>query len=254
MEDSKASDIASRPVSVDSSTTVKDASRIMLAFGLGSLLVENSLIVTERDIAKAFPRDVTIPAIDVGTKSVLTIMSTSTVKDAASLMIGYGISHVPILEQSRKIVGLISLRDVLRALSEDKLTAQVTDYASKDVVKGNEELTLGEVADIIASKDVGSVLIVDDKDNIRAIVTEWDLVKITATLTYAFVLIKLAPNASFDITPIQELDRVIDARLVYGPYDVVTTIAAETSERLLSTVALIRSIPGVIDTLTLLSV
>lgn len=251
----KVSEISSRPVSVDSRTNVKDASRLMLGLGLGSLLVENTSIVTERDIAKIFPRDVTIPAIEVGSKSVLTLLSNSTVKEAGALMIGYGISHVPVLDQNtRKIIGIISLRDVLRAFVEDKANSPVTDYASKEVIKLDERSTLGDVANLISTKDVGSVIIIDDKENIRAIVTEWDLVKVTATLTYAYVLIKLAPNASFDVNPIQDLDRVIDARLVYGPYDIVATIAGETSEKLLATVALIRSIPGIADTLTLLSV
>jgi CBS-domain-containing membrane protein len=76
-------------------------------------------IVAERDLLVAADHYLTSP-VDVArimTRQVVTIGDTTPVLEAAMLMIERKISSLPIVDQSRKLLGIITETDLLRALA-----------------------------------------------------------------------------------------------------------------------------------------
>ena len=74
-------------------------------------------IVTERDLTQAlaegWPLETTVQAI--ASDEPLTASPTTTVLDAARLMLGSGVRHL-VVTRGRRAVGVVSMRDVLAAL------------------------------------------------------------------------------------------------------------------------------------------
>ncbi|ARM75304.1 CBS domain-containing protein [Acidianus manzaensis] len=249
-------DVAKPAITVDADTTNKTAAKLMLKYSIGSLLVKGEGIVTERDLAKTIPR-VTIPAISVGNQSVYTLNDTQVIQEAADSMIKLGISHIPILSGS-DIVGLVSLRDVLKAYYNGNSALRLYDIGTKTIVSADLDATVGEIADLIVSKNIGSVLLLEDNEskasNLRGIVTEWDLVRTYANMQKAHVLVKADPSKLRNlVTSLFSLPRVSNVAVVYGPYDLLVTVDVEDIETLGTFIANgIASLNGVKETVTLI--
>ncbi|MGC9105501.1 MAG: CBS domain-containing protein [Thermoprotei archaeon] len=251
-------DITRPGIFADPDTPIKVAAKIMTRYGIGSLLLRGGGIVTERDIAKVIPR-MKIPAISVASTQVFTIDSESTLMDAAQAMVSMGISHVPVVEGG-KVRGVLSLRDVLKALVNGDLNAKIRekDYGSKKVVSLPDDATIADVANVIAQENVGSVLLMEDAtDNtsdLRGIITEWDLVRTYANSVRAYVLLKVDPSKMRSlIASLAVMPRVTALSPIFGPYDVIVTVDAESPDVLGAFVTQsIGILNGVKETLTLL--
>ncbi|WP_373468866.1 CBS domain-containing protein [Acidianus infernus] len=251
----KLSDVAKPAITVDPDTPFRTAAKLMVKYGVGSLIIKGQGIVTERDLAKVIPR-VTIPAISVGTTNVFTLPSDSTVMDAAKSMIALGISHIPITSGS-DVTGVVSLRDVLKAIHEGNTTGKLSDIASKSLVYEDVDASVGDIANLIVSKYVGAVLLFEGEPkaaNLRGIVTEWDLVRLYATMVRAHVLIKAEPSKIRGlVAALMATPRVYNVAIVYGPYDLLVTIDVEDPDLIGTTVInSIASLAGVKETTTLI--
>ena len=256
--DKEAKDVMRPGIFADPDTPIKAGAKIMARYGIGSLLIRGGGIVTERDIARALPR-MNIPAIAVATTQVFTMPVDMTYADAASAMVNMGISHVPLTEGNR-IVGVVSLRDVLKALVNGDFNAKIKEkeYYSKNPVTLPDDATVSDVANLIASKNIGSILLMEEGTNLtsdlRGIVTEWDLVRTYANSVRAYVLVKAESSkirnvvATLALTP-----RVTSLSAVYGPYDILVTVDVESQEVLGTFVTQsIGNISGVRETLTMI--
>lgn len=252
----KIGDVTRPAISVDADTSNRTAAKLILKYGVGSLLIKGQGIVTERDLAKVIPR-VTIPAIAVGTQGVITLNGDQTVWDATNAMVSLGMSHIPIVSGA-DIIGIVSLRDVLKAYYEGNSSSKLSDIASKNIVSEDLDATVGDVADLIATKNVGSVLLLEDNElkasSLRGIVTEWDLVRTYANMERAHVLIKADPSKIRTLlTTLFAIPRVSNVAITYGPYDLLVSIDVEDIEQLGTFIVnSIASLPGVKDTLTLI--
>ena len=107
------------PTSVPGSTTVRAAAEVLSLGEIGSVVVRHhgamSGLVTERDIVRALaegedPDDLRVE--DIMTLDLETIAPTTSVAEAADLMIEGGIRHLPVVEDG-VVVGVVSIRDVL---------------------------------------------------------------------------------------------------------------------------------------------
>ncbi len=110
------------PVVVQVNTSLGDCAKLMLKEKVGSLIVkENTLlkgIVTEKDfVQKAFlknmdPKKTTVDKIM--SKIIITIEPEADIMDAVKLMTKYEIRRLPVVDKENKMVGLITMNDVLR--------------------------------------------------------------------------------------------------------------------------------------------
>jgi CBS domain-containing protein len=105
---------------IDRDATVADVAGTMLKRRLGSAVVMDgswvSGIFTERDVVRAAAsgKDLTSSrVIDWMTSDPVTVDGSLDAEEAAELMMANGFRHLPVVE-GQTLVGIVSLRDVLR--------------------------------------------------------------------------------------------------------------------------------------------
>ena len=111
-------------VTVSDDTDYKDAMGLMQEHRIRRLPVVDAGgmltgIVAERDLLVAADRYLNSP-VDVArimTRRVVTVEDTAPVVEAASLMIERKIGGLPVVDASRKVLGVITATDLLRALA-----------------------------------------------------------------------------------------------------------------------------------------
>jgi CBS domain-containing protein len=114
-------------LAVEPEHTLSETARRMRDRGVGSAVVisegEGPGIITERDLLRALadgadPKDTKVGAYM--TPNAVTITLTWHVVDAARTMIERGFRHLIVLDEAGQIVGMLSIRDMVRALLKDR--------------------------------------------------------------------------------------------------------------------------------------
>src|SRR6185312_15121887 len=117
-------------------------------------------------------------AAQVMTPDVLSVDSDATVFEAAELLVGAGVSAMPVVDKTGRMIGIVSEADLIRRAEigtephrswvervfRDEISAakeygalharRITDVMSKPVVAVQEDETLGRVADVMAKHKV----------------------------------------------------------------------------------------------------
>jgi len=119
-------------VSIDSKSKVKDAARMMVDRGIGSLIANRDGlpfgIVTERDLTEkivarsADPSKVTVA--EIMTAPLTTIDASATIIDAARRMVEKRIKRLVVTDQE-KIIGIVSQTDLVQAITDFKKLAKM---------------------------------------------------------------------------------------------------------------------------------
>jgi CBS domain-containing protein len=134
------------------------------------------------------------------TPDVLSISEEATVFDAAELLVGSGVSAMPVVDGAGRVVGILSEADLIRRaeigteprrswlariFSDDVASAteyvalhsrRVRDVMSKPVITVQEDDTLGQVADLMAKHRVKRLPVVRD-DIVVGIVSRANLLQ-----------------------------------------------------------------------------
>jgi CBS domain-containing protein len=145
-----------------------------------------------------------VRARDVMVKAVVTTMPETTVEKLARLMINLSISGVPVLGRDGQLVGIVTEGDLLRRAeigterhrsrwsepfsSNSRLAAEyikshakrVADIMTREVSSVEKMATLGEIADLLETKQIKRVPVVHD-GKIVGIVSRADLLKVLAS-------------------------------------------------------------------------
>jgi CBS domain-containing protein len=125
--------MATSVITVKPGTRIADAHQLMKEKGIRRLpVVENSVligIVTIGDIREASPSDATTLSIwelnylwaqltvdKVMTRDPLTVRADSLILDAAELMLEHKVSGLPVVDEQKHIVGIITESDLFRML------------------------------------------------------------------------------------------------------------------------------------------
>jgi CBS domain-containing protein len=115
----------SLPRSVDRSATVSDAVELMRRDNTGCILVcENGQLVglfTERDLMRrvlAVGKPLSLPIAEVMTAEPLTIQSRDPIRLAVRRLEGGGHRHLPIVDDTNRPTGILSVKRVVRYLVE----------------------------------------------------------------------------------------------------------------------------------------
>ena len=86
---------------------------------------------------------------DIMDRGVVTILPSAGVKEICKLLIKNKLSGVPVVDKSKKLVGFISERDIIDAISrEGFLKRKVKDIMNKKAVSVRENMLTEEVAKI----------------------------------------------------------------------------------------------------------
>jgi len=133
--------------------------------------------VTQR-IETFLPNAVEPPlrARDVMSHPVRSVTPTTTMAEAGQLMLRYGHSGLPVIDDGR-LVGIVSRRDLDKANHHGLDTAPVKGFMSSQVVVVLAEASLEEVQRMLITKDIGRVPVVDAQGRVIGIVTRTDVLR-----------------------------------------------------------------------------
>ena len=119
-------------VSIDSKSKVKDAARMMVDRGVGSLIANRDGlpfgIITERDLTEkivarsADPSKVTVA--EIMTAPLTTVDASATIIDAARRMVEKRVKRLVVTDQE-KIIGIVSQTDVVQSMTDFKKLAKM---------------------------------------------------------------------------------------------------------------------------------
>jgi CBS domain-containing protein len=113
-------------LTVAADATLGEAAAAMATRGVGAVVVLEgervAAILTERDVMKAVAagNDGSAPVKEWMTPHPDTIEPSDTTDHAASLMIHGGFRHLPVVETDGKVVGIVSIRDLMKVALDDR--------------------------------------------------------------------------------------------------------------------------------------
>lgn len=128
-------------------------------------------------------------AADIMTVDPVTIPVTASIADAVDVLASMHVRHLPVVDASGALVGVLTDRDLGRLMTtfiDDAEVEQmetppseqrVADLMSPDPVTVTEDADLAEIAEILVTERVGAVPVVDDADRVVGIVSYVDILR-----------------------------------------------------------------------------
>jgi IMP dehydrogenase len=119
--------IIEQPYTIKPNMTVENADKVMNEYGVSGLLVEDegkklAGIITRRDIM--FEKDANHKVSELMSKDVITADEGTTIEQAKEILHNHRIEKLPVIDEKKHIVGLITSKDILKM--------EKYPYASKD--------------------------------------------------------------------------------------------------------------------------
>ncbi|OGS47065.1 MAG: hypothetical protein A2539_08185 [Elusimicrobia bacterium RIFOXYD2_FULL_34_15] len=121
-------------------------------------------------------------AKDVMIKEVFTVHPGSTLKEAVKTILSKGISGLPVVDDSGKVIGIITEKDIINYMISGNLHhALVSEAMSKNIVSVHTDTDLTKIALLFSEKGIKRVPVIDDgklvgiisrRDMIRSIANE----------------------------------------------------------------------------------
>lgn len=180
---------------VYTTSTVGQALEIMKNHRIGGLPVVDQdkrvhAILTERDMISFFAGIISrLKVLNVMSLKLVTATPSMSIYEAEKTMVEKGFRRLPILVDG-KVVGMATARTILRFFGTGEvfkhlrsgtmaqvLQTSVLEAATKDVYFVSPDADVGEAAEIMRKKNVGSVLVSKD-EKLVGIVTERDFFKL----------------------------------------------------------------------------
>jgi CBS domain-containing protein len=128
------------------------------------------------------------------TSTPVTITADVTLPDAHALMKQYAIRRLPVVDESNKLIGIISMSDVLEAQPSDATTLSIYELnyliakltvakiMTKAVITVSPGTTIAQAARIMRDKKIGGLPVVD-KNQLVGIITESDIFRMVVEMT-----------------------------------------------------------------------
>lgn len=126
------------------------------------------------------------------TKDLITINMDVTLLEAKEIMENENVRHLPVIDEDKKLVGLITEKDILMNISprlgtisekkedRDTLGKKVHRIMSRNPITVKFDDDIKDAAKILQSKKFSGVPVVDDKGALIGIVTVIDILKYVA--------------------------------------------------------------------------
>ena len=153
-------------------------------------------IVTERDIALSLAGVAGKDTVqDYMSPKVFTTTPGTPLEGACKIMVRNGLRRIPIVggeadisKAAKKLLGILTSTDVIRFLNAKELfdnlnsnlatdvleQTKISDIMAKDPITVEPTMTIGELCEVFADKNIGGVPVVKD-DNVLGIITERDI-------------------------------------------------------------------------------
>lgn len=182
-------------VYVYTTSTISQALEIMKNHNIGGLPVVDTdkrvqAILTERDIVSFFAGILSgVKVVNVMSLKLVTATPSMSIYEAERTMVEKGFRRLPVIVDG-KVIGMVTARTILQFFGSGEvfkhlrsgtmaqvLQTSILEAATKDVYITSPDADVGEAAEIMRQKNVGSVLVSKD-DKLVGIVTERDFFKL----------------------------------------------------------------------------
>jgi CBS domain-containing protein len=182
-------------VYVYTTSTISQALEIMKNHNIGGLPVVDTdkrvqAILTERDIISFFAGILSgVKVVNVMSLKLVTATPNMSIYEAERTMVERGFRRLPIIVDG-KVIGMVTARTILQFFGSGEvfkhlrsgtmaqvLQTSILEAATKDVYLVSPDADVGEAAEIMRQKNVGSILVSKD-DKLVGIVTERDFFKL----------------------------------------------------------------------------
>lgn len=124
----KVSDImVPNPIRIKGSATVYEGIKLMEKHNVASLIIVDETdrvigVITAKDIIiKVIAKGIDIKSVkiaDIVSKPVTVVDANTPLKDVIMLMIGTGHGHIPVVNKSGRVIGIVTIDDVLKFVPE----------------------------------------------------------------------------------------------------------------------------------------
>ena len=114
------------------------------------------------------------------TEQVVTLSPEDSAQDAIDAFKEHTFHHLPVVDGAGRLLGIVSDRDVLRALAgtaaaDARRPVRADSFMTRDVRTGTPDMTIATAVQIVVFLRVNSLPIVDETGRLRGIVTTTDL-------------------------------------------------------------------------------
>ncbi len=138
-------------------------------------------------------------ARDIMNRQLRTVRPDTSIRDAASIMVESGLRRLPVVAEDGTLLGMLTRSDLLRAVvtsplmsaqassgtqplthtgALSELPAQqqpIADYVNPDVTTVDEHASLSEVIDALILAPLKRVIVVDEQQRVRGIISDVDM-------------------------------------------------------------------------------
>jgi CBS domain-containing protein len=115
---------------------------------------------------------------DLMTTALITMKPTDAVDSAGMEMKYASIRHIPIVDDRNRLVGMLSHRDILRALGKaQKGTIVVGEIMTKRVHTISADAPVYEASALILAHKIGALPVLGDDQQLVGLITETDFVR-----------------------------------------------------------------------------
>jgi CBS domain-containing protein len=144
--------------------------------------------------------EVNVSLKDIMTKDVICISPAATLKEAGEVFKKNRISGVPVVNEAGKIIGVVTITDMLRTLGkiyklkesemesqadfrlsemyeEEKQNAKVKDLMSREVHVLNEDSSIEEVMRLVFQAKVHTIPVTDSEGHLAGIIGRRDVIE-----------------------------------------------------------------------------
>lgn len=146
--------------------------------------------VLNAEVRKAMePRDSHVTASDLIDHEVVTVEADDYLLDAAGKMQSKNVRHLPVVDGTGKIVGILSDRDIRAAVGDpmsvyqagarDRLNAlRVSHVMTRDPITANVRDSLPAIAGLFVDHRLSAVPVVDDEDKLVGLISYLDILRV----------------------------------------------------------------------------
>ncbi|MFB0543396.1 MAG: CBS domain-containing protein [Candidatus Bathyarchaeia archaeon] len=128
-------------------------------------------------VVKSFEeRRAVIRVGDIMITSIYTIHSEDRVALARLRMLRYGVGALPVVDEDRTLVGILTLRDVDLA-GPESLVLPVRELMTRNLVTRKKDALLGEIVDIMMETGIQRIPIVDEEKKLIGLVTQSTVIR-----------------------------------------------------------------------------
>jgi len=116
---------------------------------------------------------------DLMSTAVISVAPDTTLEAAHEEMLIADIRHLPIVDEKRRLIGIISDRDLRRALGKHRHGKhKVAEFMSKDIISVAPRTFAREAAQLMLERKIGALPVLDDTLALVGIVTETDFLRL----------------------------------------------------------------------------